>query len=260
MDELLKILILFIAAVIILAVILVITVIMINVLVDTLGYIYDCIFASIVVKIGHYIGKKIPGVRKNRIIYVIWNNVLNSPKCFRYQIPCISYCFSYLVVLVIASLFKYDDLTSTIVSYAIYGIIYFVGMAKRYKVNKEEYSKVLDNNMAFLKLSFMPVGFVITFFGFLFTITGVKVQDLNFDSNFIFEIIRNINFIKLNIVSIESCVKTILLFAMLLILLYVISLPFQVISYFVISVINYARKYKEAYMELINNYKKLLKK
>lgn len=100
MDELLKILILFIAAVIILAVILVITVIMINVLVDTLGYIYDCIFASIVVKIGHYIGKKIPGVRKNRIIYVIWNNVLNSPKCFRYQIPCISYCFSYLVVLV----------------------------------------------------------------------------------------------------------------------------------------------------------------
>lgn len=41
MDELLKILILFIAAVIILAVILVITVIMINVLVDTLGYIYD---------------------------------------------------------------------------------------------------------------------------------------------------------------------------------------------------------------------------
>lgn len=55
MDELLKILILFIAAVIILAVILVITVIMINVLVDTLGYIYDCIFASIVVKIGHYI-------------------------------------------------------------------------------------------------------------------------------------------------------------------------------------------------------------
>ena len=66
-------------------------------------------------------------------------------------------------------------------------------MAKRYKVNKEEYSKVLDNNMAFLKLSFMPVGFVITFFGFLFTITGVKVQDLNFDSNFIFEIIRNIN-------------------------------------------------------------------
>ena len=106
----------------------------------------------------------------------------------------------------------------------------------------------------------MPVGYVITFFGFLFTITGVKVQDLNFDSNFIFEIIRNINFIKLNIVSIEACVKTILLFAMLLILLYVISLPFQVISYFVISVINYARKYKEAYMELINNYKKLLKK
>ena len=63
MDELLKILILFIAAVIILAVILVITVIMINVLVDTLGYIYDCIFASIVVKIGHYIGKKIPVCR-----------------------------------------------------------------------------------------------------------------------------------------------------------------------------------------------------
>ncbi len=95
---------------------------------------------------------------------------------------------------------------------------------------------------------------------FLFTITGVKVHDLNFDSNFIFEIIGNINFIKLNNVSIEACVKTILLFAMLLILLYVISLPFQVISYFVISVINYARKYKEAYMELINNYKKLLKK
>ncbi len=83
---------------------------------------------------------------------MIWNNVLNSPKCFRYQIPCISYCFSYLVVLVIASLFKYDDLTNTIVSYAIYGIIYFVGMAKRYKVDKEEYSIVLDNNMAFFKI------------------------------------------------------------------------------------------------------------
>ena len=258
MDKFLNLLIMFIISVTILAFSLAITVIMFKVIVNIFGYIYDSIFASIVLKIGHFIGRKIPCIKKFRIINMLWNNILNSEKCFRYQIPCVTYCFSYMVVLIIAPIFHYNDLINTIIVYVLYGLVYFLGMARRYKMDKKTYYMVLDNNMAFLKLSFMPIGFIITLFGFLFTITGMKIQEFNF--NYVTDITTYISSVQINNISVEILLKIFFSIVILFLLFYIISLPFQVVSYFVIAVINYASNYREAYVELISNYKNLLKK
>lgn len=44
----------------------------------------------------------------------------------------------------------------------------------------------------------------------------------------------------------------------ILMLFYIISLPVQVISYFVISVINYFRKHKAGYIGLFKKYKSIV--
>ena len=141
-----------------------------------------------------------------------------------------------------------------IVASALYLLFYFVGMARKCGRNEQYYEKILDNNIEFLKLSFLPLGFIITVLGFCFTITGMKVQELPLD----FAIIEN-TYTSLMNYSDET--NTLMLFlkllisgGLILILFYVISLPIQVISYFVISVINYFRKHKAGYIGLFRKY------
>lgn len=61
-----------------------------------------------------------------------------------------------------------------IVASALYLLFYFVGMARKCGSDKTYYEKVLDNNMEFLKLSFLPLGFIITVLGFCFTVTQIQ--------------------------------------------------------------------------------------
>ena len=137
-----------------------------------------------------------------------------------------------------------------IVASALYLLFYFVGMSRKCGRNEQYYEKILDNNIEFLKLSFLPLGFIITVLGFCFTITGMKVQELPLD----FAIIGNT---YASLMNYNDETNTLMLFlklivsgGLILILFYVISLSIQVISYFVISVINYFRKHKAGYIGL----------
>ena len=96
--------------------------------------------------------------------------------------------------------------------------------------------------------------YIITVLGFCFTITGMKVQELPLD----FAIIENT---YTSLMNYNDETNTLMLFlklfvsgGLILILFYVISLPIQVISYFVISVINYFRKQKAGYIGLFKKF------
>lgn len=107
--------------------------------------------------------------------------------------------------------------------------------------------------MEFLKVSFLPLGFIITVMGFCFTITGMKIQELPLN----FTIIAN-TFISLMNYNDESNIlmqflKILASGGIILILFYILSLPVQVVSYFIISVINYFRKHKAGYIGLFKN-------
>lgn len=126
-----------------------------------------------------------------------------------------------------------------IVASALYLLFYFVGMARKCGRNEQYYKKILDNNMEFLKLSFLPLGFIITVLGFCFTIMGMKVQELPLD----FAIIENT---YTSLMNYNDDTNTLMFFlkiivsgGLILILFYIISLPVQVMSYFIISIINY---------------------
>jgi hypothetical protein len=142
-----------------------------------------------------------------------------------------------------------------IVASALYLLFYFVGMARKCTRNEQYYEKILDNNMEFLKLSFLPLGFIITVLGFCFTITGMKVQELPLD----FATIENT---YTSLMNYNDDTNTLILFlkmivsgGLILMLFYIISLPLQVISYFVISVINYFRRHKAGYIGLFKKYR-----
>ncbi|MCD7837258.1 MAG: hypothetical protein LUG83_11595 [Lachnospiraceae bacterium] len=103
-------------------------------------------------------------------------------------------------------------------------------------------------------MSFLPLGFIITVLGFCFTITGVSEQELPFD----FTIIVNT---YTNLMNYNEETNTLMLFlkmvasgGLIMALFYIISLPVQVVSYFIISIINYFRKNNAGYVGLFKRY------
>ncbi len=176
----------------------------------------------------------------------------------RYETPLFAYCFSYIAISVLTYILPTENGMSIIVASVLYLFFYFVGMARKYGSAEQYYNKGLNNIMDFLKLSFLPLGFIITVMGFCFTITGMKIQyhPLNFT------IIDNI---FSGLINYNDETKILMLFlkilvsgGLLLILFYIISLPVQVVSDFVISVINYFRKYKVGYIGLFKKYRSIV--
>ena len=53
-------------------------------------------------------------------------------------------------------------------------------MYRRYKEN-ERYDAVLENNLEFLKLSFVPLAFLITIVGFVVIVSGVDLQQVDWE-------------------------------------------------------------------------------
>lgn len=118
---------------------------------------------------------------------------------------------------------------------------------------KDYYFKVLKNNKDFLKLSFLPMTFIITILGFYFTITGFKVQKIQLRFN---EVQNSINqlFNYNNINLIQILVKSLILMMFILVFLYIVSLPIQAMSYFIIAVIQYFSNYGESYKKTLKKY------
>ncbi len=179
----------------------------------------------------------------------------------RYETPLCTYCFSYSAISIICGLvpYKYGNITQYLISSFIYLACYFIGMGRKCGNNLDYYKKVLKNNLDFLKLSFLPMTFLITIFGFLFTVTGYKIQDLHIDSNYIQNaIFKVMDFDKNTDVTIMM-IKLILTVIIILVLLYIISLPIQLISYFIISVIYYFREHGNSYFILLKKYTSIVK-
>lgn len=218
------------------------------------GYAYDAIFGNSLLNMGYYIGCKIPKLKKVFWLKNLWKKIQLKEMYLRYETPLFTYCFSYTAISFIAIALPIQNRFGIIFASALYLVFYFAGMSRKCGNDEQYYEKVLTNNMDFLKLSFLPLGFVITVLGFCFTITGMKVQEIPIDFSIIQSIFTNLMNYNDETNILLLLFKMIIVGLMLLMVFYIISLPIQVISYFIISVINYFRKHKKAYVDLFKKY------
>ena len=216
-------------------------------------YVYDSIIEFLLLKIGSTVSKKLSILKKIPILVKWWKTTQPKEAYNRYETPFFTYYFSFSAVLLIASILHMENDIGLMLASILYVLFYFIGMARKCGGNEEYYEKVLNNNMECLKLSFLALGFIITVLGFLFTATGMNVQDfsewLGILENFINSTYNTNMFSQTLIVTIA-----------ILFTIYVVSLPIQVLSYFAISVINYFRRYKKQYIEVVKKYFRILKK
>lgn len=224
----------------------------------TVGYVYDCLFSRLSLRFGHFLGKKCPKIKECRHIVALWRVIQSDKVYWKYESPLFTYCFSYSAILILAQMIPGKEYEREIIASIIYIVLYFVGMAKQCGNDPQHYQDVLNNNMEFLKLSFLPLGFIITIVGFLVSITGKTIQDISFDYTMIEKIWKWLD-ISVNENSIAMILlKMIVLEIFLWIFLYVISLPLQAISFFCITLINYFRKYKKVYWNQVKGFFKFI--
>ena len=121
--------------------------------------------------------------------------------------------------------------------------------------NKQQiYQDFLRHNMDFFKISFLLCTFIITTVGFLYTVGEgelfikalEKISTIWEQSN---KSNINENFIEKSLI--ELLIKLSIHLIGLLILLYIMSLPVQILGYFFISIILYFQKYGYGYKELL---------
>mgnify|MGYP000547548411 CR=1 FL=1 len=142
------------------------------------GYVYDSIFGNSFISLGHFISGKYPRIKNIPVVVKLWEKIQPKELYLRYETPLFTYCFSYTAISLLALVLPNENGMGIIVASALYLLFYFVGMARKCGSNEQYYNKVLKNNMEFLKVSFLPLGFIITVMGFYFTITGMKIQEL----------------------------------------------------------------------------------
>ena len=259
MDEFIKLLIMLPVMILLLIYLIALLFIMLISVIYTAGYVYDSVFGSSFITLGHFIGRKNPKIKNIPIVIKLWKKIQPKELYLRYETPLFSYCFSYTAISLLSIVMPDKNGIGIIVASVLYILLYFIGMARKCRRNEQYYNKVLENNMEFLKLSFLPLGFIITIVGFCFTITGMKVQDITFDFSIIEKIYTNIiNYYDGTNILIEF-LKLIIMGVIILVLFYIISLPVQVLSYFVISVIKYYRQHKTGYIGLFKKYWNIVK-
>ncbi len=218
------------------------------------GYIYDCLFGNWIIQFCRYIGKKYPRIKNSEKAFKLWEIIRPQKLYLRYETPLFTYCGSFTAIVLLSGIFNYNYYINLTIGCILYLVLYFVGMARRCRDNDEYYDKVLKNNLDFLKLSFLPLGFIITILGFLCTITGVRVQDLSIPLQYLDSLKDSVNYFNLELYSFKLFLETILGGVFIFIIFYILSLPVQVVSYFIISLIDYFRKNNDGYMRLYKMY------
>ena len=218
------------------------------------GYAYDTIFGNSFIRLGHFISGKYPRIKNIPVVVKLWEKIQPKELYLRYETPLFTYCFSYTAISVLALVLSNENSMGIIVASALYLLFYFVGMARKCGSNEQYYNKVLKNNMEFLKVSFLPLGFIITVMGFYFTITGMKIQELPLNFTTIANTFTSLMNYNNESNMLMQFLKILASGGIILILFYILSLPVQVVSYFIISVINYFRKHKAGYIGLFKKY------
>ena len=96
--------------------------------------------------------------------------------------------------------------------------------------------------MNFLKLSFLPLGFVVTVLGFVFTVGGLQWKDFSPDLSAVLSQIVNW---YVSMMEAETgnlwvlLLKLVLLGVTVIIMFFILNLPIQVMAYFFVMVIQY---------------------
>lgn len=224
-----------------------------------MGYVYDSLFGSLFIRLGQFVIEKYPKITENLLVMEIWKKIQPREFYLRYETPLFAYGFSYTAISMLALIIPNRNGGNIIVASALYLLFYFVGMARKCGRDEQYYSKVLENNMEFLKLSFLPLGCVITVLGFLFTITGIKVQELPLDFSLIDKILNIVINYSDDANILIQFVRLLISGVIILFFLYIISLPIQAVSYFLISAINYFRKHKTGYIDLFKKYYEIVR-
>lgn len=218
-----------------------------------IGFAYDFIFGNSIQRVLHSNRICKTGIVNTGFYKRINEKTALREKYIRYETPLITFCLSPNCIIVLAGIIQLHNLVTTLIfSCFLYLAVYFVGMYRKYDGNRHKYAIVLRNNMESLKLSFIPITFLITVCGFVFTITGWKVgQDdlINIGNNLItlYEAGSSGDLQSLFLYLIKAILPYLLL-------MYVLSLPIQVTAYYIISVIYYFKEYGEAYRSLLKRY------
>lgn len=196
----------------------------------------------------------------------IYSMLYPEDVCARYETPLLAFCFSYITIAIISILIPTDYLLfNVIASMLIYGVIYLIGMRRKYK-NSCRYIEVLEANLDFFKLSFIPISFFFTMIGFAFTVYGTLRIEFDFEKIYRFgsqiykylteytELISDAN--EFGFSYLGYC------FVCLIVLcasLYIVSIPLQLIEYFFIQVVLYFHKHKSQYHTILIRYYAILK-
>lgn len=221
-----------------------------------LGYLYDSIFGDWLIKLAYHIARKCGMLRNKRWFRKIWSLIKPKNTNVRYETPIISYCFSYMAILLMAQIIpgKVNMTGRLLSSMALYIILYFIGMYRRCGKKSEYYTTVLNNNMSFLKLSFWVLGGLITGIGFVCTVLGKDIDDVNSLGTMIEDILMVVDSLFENSEPLMIVLIILVSFVSIFVVLYVASIPVQIVSYFIILLINYFRENSRGYAELTKRY------
>lgn len=223
-------------------------------------YAVDAVLGNSYLRLGHKIIKKYPSIKSIKPFRIIWRRIQPKNMYIRYETPFVTYIFSYCAISFFSVFFLKKVSHSIIVSSIIYLTLYFVGMIRKFAGENDCLKNTLKRNLEFLKVSFLPFAFIITVFGFAFTVTGVKIQEIVDWENLLTKIGNEIvafigktsNLYNPIFEVIVLLFKTIVVFGILFIVLYVISIPLQVVAYGIIMLIMYFIDNKSGYTRLWN--------
>lgn len=225
-------------------------------------YFLDATLGNMPLKIGSWMGKKFPRVKDKALIRRCWEKIQPKSLYVRYETPLCTYCFSHVAIIYLGLIFpsNFGMVGRYFVATAMYMLCYFIGMRRKCGKQSEYYENVLQNNLEFLRLSFVPLAFLITVIGFAFTTTGSNIFQLQLD----YDAVRGFLTSLLSVGNGDTILKlfsdTIVLGIGTILLLYAVSLPIQVISYYIILVIQHVRKYGKPYKIIIDTAKDIFHK
>ena len=229
------------------------------------GYVYDAFLGDSFIRLGHFVGRKYPKVKKKQQIQKIWSKIQPKDLYLRYETPLITHTLCYTTI--IASWLALDNkgFLGMIAVDFFYVLIYLVGMVRRCGWRGQYFEKILNNNKEFLTLSFLPLGFLVTALGIAISILGfidstLDIQMITLTN--LWETAEEIltffisSYTATNVLAVLS--EIVLVVILFLMTCYVLSLPIQLIAYLGLSIIDHFNKYKTGYKVLYGTYMKLL--
>lgn len=176
----------------------------------------------------------------------------------QYNIPAITLPWNGIIVQIMVDMIQITNNKKLDYIYCVLLLlfIYLVGMFTRYYGDFEEYMRCLECNLEFFKLSLIPCSFFIISIGFIDTIKNQFEIDIlgKFTVIDIINEVENISYLD----GYSGILKFIYIIAILSLLVYISSLPFRLLGYFMVNYILYFCKYRKEYNKIFLKFKKFI--